>query len=244
MNHKSIAIIPARGGSKRIPRKNIKKFCGQPIIKYSIDAALEAGCFDKVMVSTEDSEIAEIAKCCGAEVPFMRSEVNSNDYATIADVIKEVLLKYENLGEHYEYFCCIYATAPFVSPYRLYEGIKLLKQKNADSVLTVALYSHPIQRSFKIENDRAIMVFPEYYSKRSQDITPTYYDCGQFCCMKSRSLLDQMKLFAEYTVPIILPESEVQDIDNEEDWKIAEIKFKNILEHQMYRTKHCNHFDL
>ena len=244
MDHKSIAIIPARGGSKRIPRKNIKEFCGQPIIKYSIDAAFEAGCFDEVMVSTEDNEIAEIAEFCGAKVPFMRSEANSNDYATIADVIKEVLLEYENLGEYYAYFCCIYATAPFVSSFRLYEGMELLKQKNADSVLSVTHYGYPIQRSLKIENDRATMLFPEYYSKRSQDLTPIYYDCGQFCCMKSRSLLDQMKFFAEYTVPIVLPESEVQDIDNEEDWKIAEIKFKNLLTQQMYKTKHCNHFDL
>jgi N-acylneuraminate cytidylyltransferase len=226
MNHKSIAIIPARGGSKRIPRKNIKPFCGYPIIKYSIDAAIQAGCFDEVIVSTDDEEIAGVAKSYGAKVPFMRSEVNSNDYAMTADVIKEVILEYETLKEHYEYLCCIYPTAPFVSPERLKEGMELLIQKGADSVLPVTLYSYPIQRSLKIENGRAIMLWPENYLKRSQDLMPVYHDSGQFYCMKSHSLLEQMKLFAEYTVPIILPESEVQDIDNEEDWKIAEMKYK------------------
>ena len=226
MNYKSIAIIPARGGSRRIPRKNIRPFCGYPIIKYSIDAALEAGCFDEVMVSTDDSEIAEVAEYYGAKIPFLRSEVNSNDYAMTTDVIKEVILEYGNRGEYYEYLCCIYPTAPFVSPDRLKDGMELLKQKDADSVLPVTRYSYPIQRSLKIENDRAVMLWPENYLKRSQDLMPVYHDSGQFYCMKSHSLLEQMKLFAEYTVPIILPESEVQDIDNEEDWKIAEIKYK------------------
>lgn len=226
MKYKSIAIIPARGGSKRIPRKNIKPFCGYPIIKYSIDAAIKAGCFDEVIVSTDDSEIAEVAESYGAKVPFMRSEVNSNDFATTADVLKEVILEYKNRGKYFEYLCCIYPTAPFVSSDKLREGIELLKQTGADSVLPVTRYSYPIQRSLKIENDRAVMLWPENYLRRSQDLMPTYHDSGQFYCMRSNSLLDQMKLFAEHTVPIILPESEVQDIDNEEDWKIAEIKYK------------------
>ena len=183
------------------------------------------------MVSTEDYEIAEIAKCCGAKVPFMRSEANSTDYATTADVIKEVLLKYEDLGEHYEYFCCIYATAPFVSSDRIKDGMELLKTKNADSVVTVAPYRKPVLRSLKIENGRLLMLFPENYSKRSQDLDTVYYDCGQFYCMKSRSLLDQMKLFAEYTIPIILRRSEVQDVDTEEDWYKAEIKYTKLKEH-------------
>lgn len=200
---KSIAIIPARGGSKRIPRKNIRNFCGQPIIKYSIDSALKAGCFDEVMVSTDDSEIAQIAKCCGAKAPFMRSEVNSNDYATITDVIQEVLLYYENIGKHYEYFCCIYPTAPFVSADKLNEGMEILKRTNADSVVTVTPYRKPILRSLKMEDNRLVMLFPENYSKRSQDLDTIYYDSAQFCWMKSSSLLDQMKLFAEHTVPLI-----------------------------------------
>lgn len=228
MNDKSIAIITARGGSKRIPRKNIKPFCGYPIIKYSIDAALGSGSFDEVMVSTDDKEIAEVAKYYGAKLPFMRSEKNSTDHATTAEVIKEVILEYEKLGKNYEYLCCIYPTAPFVSKYRLKQGMEILKKTGADSVLPVTRYSYPIQRSLKIENGRAIMLWPENYLKRSQDLMPVYHDCGQFYCIKTQSLLEQMKLFAEYTVPIILPESEVQDIDNEEDWKIAEMKYKII----------------
>lgn len=226
INHKSIAIIPARGGSKRIPRKNIKLFCGQPILKYSIDAALESGCFDEVMVSTEDTEIAEIAESYGAKVPFMRSKVNSDDFATTTDVLKEVILEYEKCDNYYEYLCCIYPTAPFVLPGILKEAMGLLKETGADSVLPVTRYSHPIQRSLKIKNNRAVMLWPENYAKRSQDLMPVYHDCGQFYCMKTQSLLEQMKLFAEYTVPVIMPESEVQDIDNEEDWKIAEVKYQ------------------
>lgn len=222
----SIAIITARGGSKRIPRKNIKSFCGHPIIKYSIDAALETDCFDEVMVSTDDDEIAEVAMSYGASVPFMRSEANSNDYATTADVIKEVLLEYGKCGKEFEFFCCIYPTAPFVTACRIKESMDVLKRTGADSVLPVVRYSYPIQRSLKIEDNRAVMLWPENYLKRSQDLMPVYHDCGQYYCMRSSSLLEQMKLFADHTVPIILPESEVQDIDNEEDWKIAEMKYK------------------
>ncbi|MGB3908709.1 MAG: pseudaminic acid cytidylyltransferase [Methanomethylovorans sp.] len=232
---KSIVIVPARGGSKRIPHKNIKFFCGQPIIKYSIDAALESGCFDEIMVSTDDEEIAKIAKKYGAKVPFLRSEFNSNDFATVADVLKEVIEKYEQNGIYYNYLCCIFPTAPFISPERLKEAMSLLIKTGADCVLPVTRYSYPIQRALKIENDRAIMLWSENYAKRSQDLAPTYHDCGQFYCMRVESLLKQMKLFAEYTVPIILPESEVQDIDNEEDWKIAEIKYK------LLRTKIKNY---
>ena len=226
MTSKRIAIIPARGGSKRIPRKNIKQFCGQPIIKYSIDAAIASGCFDEVMVSTDDAEIAEIAKSYGVQVPFMRSECNSSDFASTADVIKEVLIEYERIGKTFEYFCCIYPTAPFVTSERLREGMHLLEQNNSDSVLPVVRYSYPIQRSLKIVDGRLVMLYPENYLKRSQDLMPVYHDSGQFYCMKTSSLLVQMKLFAENTTAIILPESEVQDIDNEEDWKIAEVKYK------------------
>lgn len=227
---KSIAIIPARGGSKRIPRKNIKLFLGQPVIKYSIDAALKAGCFDEIMVSTEDPEIAAIAQSFGAEVPFMRSKENSDDYAMTADVLKEVILEYQKVGREFECLCCIYPTAPFISPQRLKEAMALLREKGADSVLPVTAYSYPIQRSLKIVDGRAVMLWPENYLKRSQDLMPVYHDCGQFYCLKTSSLLEQMKLFAEYTIPIILPELEVQDIDNEEDWKIAEIKYRILRE--------------
>lgn len=178
------------------------------------------------MVSTDDEEIAKTSESYGAKIPFLRSESNSNDFATTADVLKEVIDEYEKKGDHYDYLCCIYPTAPFILPERLREAISLLKENDADCVLPVTRYSYPIQRSLKIENNRAIMLWPENYAKRSQDLAPTYHDCGQFYCMKTESLRNQMKLFAEYTVPIILPESEVQDIDNEEDWKIAEMKYK------------------
>ena len=231
---KSIAIITARGGSKRIPRKNIKDFCGQPIIKYSIDAALRSKCFDEVMVSTDDNEIAEISTKLGAKVPFMRSEENSNDHSTTADVIKEVILEYRKQGQDYKYLCCIYPTAPFLRKERLSESMQKLIKNDADCVLPVVKYSYPIQRSLRIENCRVIMNWPENYLKRSQDLESIYHDCGQFYCMKSSSLLEQMILFTKDTIPVILSETEVQDIDNEEDWQIAEIKYKML--NEMYKN--------
>lgn len=226
MNHKKVAIITARGGSKRIPRKNIKSFNGVPIIKYSIDAALGAGIFDEVMVSTDDQEIADTAVSFGAKVPFLRTDENSNDFATTADVIKEVILKYRELGIQYEYLTCIYPTAPFINTEKLRKAMDLLLQTNADCVLPVVRYSYPIQRSLKIEKGRTVMIWPENYLSRSQDLMPVFHDCGQFYCMKTESLLQQMKLFAEHTIPMEMSELEVQDIDNEDDWKLAEIKYQ------------------
>lgn len=222
----NIAIITARGGSKRIPRKNIKDFLGFPIIKYSIEAALESGCFDEVMVSTDDEEIAAVARSFGAKVPFMRSAENANDFAGTAEVISEVVKEYRKQGKIFEFLCCIYPTAPFVSAEILRQAMSVLRETDADCVLPVVAYSYPIQRSLKIENGRVMMLWPENYAKRSQDLLPTYHDSGQFYCMKANSLLNQMKLFAEDTVPIVVPESQVQDIDNEEDWMIAEIKYQ------------------
>jgi len=226
VDNRCIAIITARGGSKRIPRKNIKNFLGVPIIKYSIDAALQAGCFDEVMVSTDDMEIAEIAMSYGAKVPFFRSETTSNDYATTADVIKEVIDEYIKRGYSFEHFCCVYPTAPFVTSDKLRMAMKMLLETGADSVLPVTQFSYPIQRALKIENGVVKMIWPENYIARSQDLMPAYHDCGQFYCMKTKSFLEQKIVFAKYTVPIIIPESEVQDIDNEEDWKVAEMKYK------------------
>ncbi len=222
----SVAIITARGGSKRIPRKNIKSFLGYPIIKYSIEAALSAGCFDEVMVSTDDEEIASVANSFGAQVPFIRSPENSNDFAGTAEVIREVILAYRAQGKEFNSLCCIYPTAPFVTDEKLRKGMSLLEETGADCVLPVVAYSYPIQRSLKIENGQVSMLWPENYAKRSQDLMPVYHDSGQFYCLKTESLLAQMKLFAEHTVPIVVPESEVQDIDNEEDWKIAEMKYR------------------
>lgn len=223
---KAVAIIIARGGSKRIPRKNIKSFLGQPIIKYSIAAAFSSGYFDEVMVSTDDQEIAAISAACGASVPFMRSAKNSNDQASTADVIEEVILEYKKRGKDFDYICCIYPTAPFVTGAKINKAMELLKKTGTDSVIPVVRFSHPIQRALKIEQGKLIMIWPENMVTRSQDLTPTYHDCGQFYCLKTNEFLKQRKLFLSNTAPIEVSELEVQDIDNEADWKMAEIKFK------------------
>lgn len=225
MTNKCAALITARGGSKRIPRKNIKDFLGYPIIKYSIDAARDAGCFDEVMVSTDDKEIAEIALRLGAKVPFYRSASTANDFATTADVIEEVLLEYRKNGREFEHFCCIYPTAPFVSPAMLRQGYELLRESDADSVLPVVRFSYPIQRALKIEQGKLSMIWPENLNARSQDLQPAYHDAGQFYWGRTDRFLKQKKLFSDNTLPIEVPESHVQDIDTLEDWKIAEMKY-------------------
>jgi pseudaminic acid cytidylyltransferase len=225
-----LAIITARGGSKRIPRKNIKNFLGSPIIKYSIDAALSAGCFSEVMVSTDDEEIASLALSLGAKIPFMRSNENSNDFATTADVITEVLQMYKEEGKHFDYACCIYPTAPFVTGFKLTEAYRMLIEKNAETVVPVVSFGFPILRSFKMEKGIIKMNWPEYMSTRSQDLPPSYHDCGQFYFIKTDLFLINKKLFSDNSLGYEMPESEVQDIDTEEDWKVAEIKYTFLLE--------------
>lgn len=225
---KSIAIITARGGSKRIPRKNIKNFLGKPIIAYSIAAALEAGCFDEVMVSTDDHEIAEVARGLGAHVPFLRSSETSNDFATTSDVLIEVLNEYRRLDSPFNHACCIYPTAPFVTVERLVQAYELLKQTGADTVLPVVRFSFPIQRALAIEDNRLKVLWPEHLNTRSQDLTPAFHDSGQFYVFQVTRFLETKDLFGRNCVPIELPESEVQDIDTEEDWKIAEMKYSLI----------------
>ena len=224
--NKTVAIITARGGSKRIPRKNIKSFLGYPIIKYSIDAAFKAGCFDEVMVSTDDREIAKIAESLGAKVPFFRSEATSNDMTGTAEVIEEVILEYKKRNKNFEYCCCIYPTAPFISPKKLLDGYNLLAESDADSVIPVVKFGYPLQRAFKMEDEKLAMIWPENYSARSQDLTAAYHDSGQFYWLRSENFLNSGKIFTSNSLPIELPESEVQDIDTEEDWKIAEIKYR------------------
>ncbi len=225
---RSIAIITARGGSKRIPRKNIKFFLGKPIVAYSIAAALDAGCFDEVMVSTDDLEIAEVARKFGANVPFLRSAEASNDFATTSDVLVEVLNEYRQHDEVFDHTCCIYPTAPFLTAKRLRHAYDLLLKTGADTALPVVRFSFPIQRALSIENNRLKMLWPEHLNTRSQDLLPAYHDCGQFYFFKTRRFLETHDLLGDNTVPIELPESEVQDIDTEEDWEIAEMKYRII----------------
>ena len=225
MSEKRLAMITARGGSKRIPRKNVKEFCGKPILFYSIEAALQSGVFDEVMVSTDDMEIAELAKKAGASVPFMRSEATANDYASTDEVIMEVIQEYEKRGQHFDSFCCIYPTAPFLTPQRLCEAMELLKE--ADSVMPVVQFSYPPQRGLIINQEGYVArQFPEYATARSQDLPKIYHDCGQFYACRTIPFLEAGTTDVEKLVPLVLSEMEVQDIDTLEDWEIAEIKFQ------------------
>jgi len=226
MRKDKIAIIPARGGSKRMPRKNIKDFLGKPIIAYSIEYALKSKLFDEVMVSTDDKEISEIAKKYGARVPFYRSEENSNDYAGTMDVITEVLKEYQDRDINFNYCCCIYPAALLIKAENIIKGFKILKSNNYDSLFPVVKYSHPIQRSYQIINNKLFMSKKENLSKRTQDLTPNYHDAGQFYWMKTDFCMDRKNILTDNTGTIILNELEVQDIDTEKDWKIAELKYK------------------
>lgn len=225
---KTLAMITARGGSKRIPRKNIKEFCGKPILAYSIEAALKSGIFDTVMVTTDDEEIAEIARKYGAEVPFMRSNENSNDFATTNDVILEVLEEYEKRGEQFDMACCLYPTAPFVTAKKLCEAKEMLERSDADTVIPVVQFSYPPQRAMIINDGYLIFNQPEYMNSRSQDLEPHYHDVGQFYLFKTEAFKVNQKLMLGNILPFLVSEMEVQDIDNESDWKIAEIKYQSM----------------
>lgn len=228
----NLAIIPARGGSKRIPRKNIKSFLGKPIIAYSIEAALKSNLFDEIMVSTDDDEIAKIAREFGAEVPFLRSNDNANDYAVLADVIEEVIENYKNKKNNFDTICCILPTAPFVTSNKIIEAYNKLLEGNFDSVFPVLEFSFPIQRSLKIKDDKVAMVWDEYLNSRSQDLEPRYHDSGQFYWLKSTSFNKEKKLFTVNSGATVISELHAQDIDTETDWKLAEIKYKLILNDQ------------
>ena len=223
---KRIAIITARGGSKRIPRKNIRDFCGKPMICYFIEAALAASCFDTVMVSTDDEEIADIAKKAGADVPFMRSEKASDDFATTADVLFEVFAAYEAQGQTFDYGCCIYPTAPFVTAEKLREAMQRLTESSADTLIPVVRFSYPPQRALAIENDRLVVLQPDNLNKRSQDLAPQYHDAGQFYCFRVANFLRNRHMMVGHVLPFEVPETEVQDIDNETDWQLAEMKYR------------------
>ena len=225
---KSIAIITARGGSKRIPKKNIKDFLGKPIMAYSIEAAVNSGLFDEIMVSTDSEEIAEIAVQYGANVPFMRSEATSNDYAGTADVLREVLTEYEKRGQVFDLMCCIYPTAPFVTAVKLKAAAKAMKESHADSLTPVVQFSYPPQRAFVIREGGLVFQYPEFRFSRSQDLEPIYHDCGQFYFYDAAVFMGKKEAKGK-TVPFIMPEEEVQDIDNYSDWKLAEIKYKQFI---------------
>lgn len=222
-----IAIITARGGSKRIPHKNIREFCGKPILYYSVEAALSSNIFDEVMVSTDDEEIAEVARKAGANVPFLRSLETSSDYATTRDVLLEVLQEYQEQGNKYDEMCCIYPTAPFVTAQKLKKGIEILEKSNADEVCPVVRFSFPPQRGYILNDGYLCYKYPKYRNTRSQDLEPFYHDCGQFYVYRVKSFLKKEQETWKL-MPMIMSEVEVQDIDNEEDWKIAEIKYRRM----------------
>ncbi|PNV66933.1 pseudaminic acid cytidylyltransferase [Enteroscipio rubneri] len=226
-----VAVITARGGSKRIPHKNVKSFCGKPIIAYSIDAALRSSLFDEVMVSTDDVEIADISRQYGARVPFMRSTETSNDFATTADVLAEVLEVYARGGMAFDEVCCIYPTAPFVTPQKLNEA-KRLFDRGCDSVLSAVRFSFPPQRGFVVCEGRLSWWFPECSNMRSQDLEPIYHDAGQFYFVRSKVIIEERSLIGPYSQPYEVAEDEAQDIDTPSDWKIAEMKFERMLAHE------------
>jgi len=222
----NLCIIPARGGSKRIPRKNIKSFLGKPIIAYSIEAAIKSELFDEVMVSTDDLEIAEIAKKYGAKVPFFRTEKSSNDFATTFDVIEEVLFQYKAIHKNFTVACCLYACAPFVTDNKLIESFEILTKNRFDSVFPVIPFGFPIQRAIRLENGKSSFFYPEFSLSRSQDLAKSYHDAGQFYWMNVERCLKESKILTNNTGSIIISELEGQDIDNVVDWELAELKFQ------------------
>ncbi|MGB0897270.1 MAG: pseudaminic acid cytidylyltransferase [Flavobacteriaceae bacterium] len=224
---KKVAIIPARGGSKRIPRKNIKLFLGKPIIAYSITAALESNLFDEVMVSTEDEAIANLAQEYGAKVPFKRSQTTASDYATTAEVLLEVIQAYEKQGHFFDIGCCIYPTAPFVTSTLLQKGLSHLEKEKYDTVFPVLPFSFPIQRAVKINSQNRVAMFqPEHLTTRSQDLEPAYQDSGQFYWFNVATMKQKQQLWTDNSGVIHLPPMQAHDIDYLEDWEIAEFKYK------------------
>jgi pseudaminic acid cytidylyltransferase len=222
----NLCIIPARGGSKRIPKKNIKSFLGKSIIAYSIEAAIQSKLFTEIMVSTDCQETAEIALRYGAKVPFLRSKENSNDFATTYDVIKEIIDEYKKDGVNFENICCIYACAPFVTVNNLKHAYQELSNKQVDTIFPIIEYSFPIQRAVKIYNEKIELFNIDHLNTRSQDLEKSYHDAGQFYWMKSENILNKGRIITDNCSGIIITELEGQDIDNEIDWELAELKFK------------------
>lgn len=226
-----LAIIPARGGSKRIPRKNVKKFLGRPIIAYSIEAALQSGLFDEIIVSTNDEEIAKIATKYGANVPFMRSEENASDHATTTDVMMEVLEYYKNRGISFRYACCIYPTAPFISSFKLTTAYYKMKREHLDCVFPIVPFNYPIQRGLSLENGKVRMINEQHTKTRTQDLEIAYHDSGQFYWFDVKQAMAKKALLTDNTGAIILNEMDCHDIDTDDDWNVAEFKYFLNLKH-------------
>lgn len=223
----NLAIIPARGGSKRIPRKNIKNFLGKPIIAYSIEVALKSKLFDEVIVSTDDDEIALVASQFGASIPFMRSFENADDHATLSDVLIEVITRYYEFGKTFKNVCCILPTAPLISTDNLKEAFSKLNNEQFDSVCPIVEFSYPILRALEINSSQKLqMIWPENLKTRSQDLESAYHDSGSFYWIKTEALLSQKSLFCKNGGAIVLPPVKVQDIDTESDWELAELKYQ------------------
>ena len=223
---RTIAIIPARGGSKRIPKKNIKLFYDKPIISYSIKVALDSKLFDEVMVSTDDLEIANLAKEFGAKVPFIRSKKASDDFATTFDVVKEVIEKYEDNNQKFDTVCCIYPCAPFITVNTLKVSFKIFNENKFESVFPVIQYNTPIQRALKREGDQIKFLNEDFILSRSQDLEKNYHDAGQFYWINSKMCILKKNIISDNSGCIVISEFEAQDIDNEIDWKIAELKYE------------------
>lgn len=225
-----IAVIPARGGSKRILRKNIKYFHGKPIIAYSIEAAINSGCFDRVVVSTDDLEIAEIAKKYGAIVPYIRPSNISDDYTGTNSVVKHAIQWFFEQGEVVEYVCCIYATAPFLQPKYIQEGFNNIRKCGHNFSFSVTTFAFPVQRSLRIKDNGVEPIWPDFILKRSQDLEEAYHDAGQFYWGTSKAFTSEYELFSAESLPIVIPRHLTQDIDTSEDWEYAELMFKALTE--------------
>ena len=224
-----LAVIPARGGSKRIPHKNIRDFCGKPMIAWSIEAAKESECFGRIIVSTDDAEIAQVAREYGAEVPFMRPAELADDYLGTAPVIAHATQWQNANGQKASQVCCIYATAPFVQAGDLQRGLKILQSTNADYAFSVTSYAFPIQRTIRITSEQRVEMFhPEHFNNRSQDLEEAWHDAGQFYWGNAEAWLAQKLLFSHDATPVPLPRHRVQDVDTPEDWEQAEWMFKTL----------------
>lgn len=227
MNQKNIAIIPARSGSKRIPNKNIKHFLGKPVIAYSIETAIKTGLFDEIMVSTDSEQIMKIALKYGAKVPFLRSPETAGDFATLSDVVGEVLTNYDDkFNLKFDNICCLLATAPLVKPGDLITSYNLLLKSGLDAVFPIVKYDYPIQRALKLENQKVRMIWPENKNKRSQDLEPAYHDAGLFYWIKNNVFINQKTLWPQQTAGMEISRLAAQDIDTPEDWILAELKYK------------------